>query len=47
MSETNYRVSVKLRKEEEGGFSVQCIELSGVISEGKTRDDALKKIREQ
>jgi len=46
MSDTNYKVSVILRKEEEGGFSVQCIELPGVISEGETRDDALKNIRE-
>ena len=46
MSDTNYKVSVILRKEEEGGFSVQCIELPGVISEGETRDDALKNIKE-
>ena len=46
MSDTNYKVSVILRKEEEGGFSVQNIELPGVISEGETRDDALKNIRE-
>ena len=46
MSESNYKVSVILRKEEEGGFSVQCIELPGVISEGETREEALKNIKE-
>ncbi len=46
MSELNYKVSVILRKEEEGGFSVQCIELPRVICEGKTREEALETIRE-
>ena len=46
MSESNYKVSVILRKEEEGGFSVQCIELPGVISEGETREKALENIKE-
>ena len=32
--------------EEERGYSVQCIELPGVISEGETREEALKNIKE-
>ncbi|MDA4118027.1 MAG: type II toxin-antitoxin system HicB family antitoxin [Thaumarchaeota archaeon] len=34
-----------LRKEK-GGYSVQCVELPGAISEGKTRRKALENIRE-
>jgi predicted RNase H-like HicB family nuclease len=28
---------------EEGGYSAQCLELPGCISEGETREEALKK----
>jgi predicted RNase H-like HicB family nuclease len=37
--------TVILRKEE-GGYSVQCVELPGAISEGKTRKEALANVRE-
>jgi predicted RNase H-like HicB family nuclease len=33
-------------REEEGGYSVQCIELLGAISQGETRQEALDNIRE-
>jgi len=33
-------------REEEGGYSVQCLELPGAISEGDTREEALRNIRE-
>lgn len=40
------KFTVVLRKEENGGYSVQCIELPGAISEGETRKEALTNIRE-
>ncbi len=40
------RFTVVLREQEEGGYSVQCLELPGAISEGDTRREALKNIRE-
>jgi len=40
------KLTVILREEEEGGYSVQCFELPGCISEGKTREQALVNIRE-
>jgi len=39
------KLTVILR-EEEGGYSVQCLELPGCISEGETREQALVNIRE-
>ena len=46
MSKTEYKLLVILRKEEEEGYSVQCVELPGCISEGETREEALKNIKE-
>ncbi len=40
------RFTVILREAEEGGYSVQCLEFPGAISEGDTRRQALKNIRE-
>ena len=40
------KFTVILREEEEGGYSVQCLELPGAISEGDTKEEALKNIRE-
>lgn len=40
------RFTVVLEKDEDGGFSVQCVELPGAISQGQTRDEALENIRE-
>jgi predicted RNase H-like HicB family nuclease len=40
------KFSVVLRKEAEGGYSVQCLELPGAISEGETRREALDNIKE-
>jgi predicted RNase H-like HicB family nuclease len=40
------KFTVILRKEEEGGYTVQCIELPGAISEGDTKKEALTNIRE-
>jgi len=38
--------TVLLREEEDGGYSAQCLELPGAISEGDNRPDALRNIRE-
>ncbi len=35
-----------LEKDEDGGYSVQCVELPGAISQGETRAEALKNIKE-
>jgi predicted RNase H-like HicB family nuclease len=40
------KFTVVLRREEEGGYSVQCLELPGAISEGDTKEEALKNIKE-
>lgn len=40
------KLTVVLRKEKEGGYSVQCLELPGAISEGDTKEEALSNIRE-
>ena len=40
------RFTVILRAESEGGYSVQCLELPGAISEGETKEEALKNIRD-
>jgi len=40
------KLTVILREEEEGGYSVQCLELPGCISEGETHEEALLNIRE-
>jgi len=40
------KFTVVLRKEKEGGYSVQCLELPGAISEGDTKGEALRNIRE-
>ena len=38
--------TVILREEPEGGYSVQCVELPGAISQGENRRQALGNIRE-
>jgi predicted RNase H-like HicB family nuclease len=40
------RFTVVLEKDEDGGYSVQCVELPGAISQGETRAEALKNIKE-
>jgi len=38
--------TVKLEESDEGGYSVQCLELPAAISEGDTKEDALENIKE-
>lgn len=41
------KFTVILEKDEvDGGYSVQCLELPGAISQGETRDEALRNIKE-
>ncbi len=40
------KFTVKLEPSEEGGYTVQCIELPAAISEGGTKKEALKNIKE-
>ena len=40
------KFTVILGEEPEGGYSVQCIELPGAISQGETRKQAIANIRE-
>ncbi len=40
------KFTVILREEPEGGYSVQCVELPGAISQGDNRKEALANIRE-
>lgn len=37
---------VLLREEAEGGYSAQCVELPGAISQGESRKQAIANIRE-
>jgi predicted RNase H-like HicB family nuclease len=40
------KYTVVLEHQEEGGFTVQCVEIPGAISEGETREEALANIKE-
>ena len=41
-----HRFTVILERDEDGGYSVQCVELPGAISQGETKEEALRNIRE-
>ena len=38
--------TIKLEESDEGGYTVQCLELPAAISEGDTKEDALENIKE-
>ena len=40
------KFTIILREELEGGYSAQCLELPGAISEGENRKEALANIKE-
>ena len=40
------KYTVILEKEEEGGYSAQCLELPGAISQGENQEEALRNIKE-
>jgi predicted RNase H-like HicB family nuclease len=40
------RFTVVLREEEVGGYSVRCVEIPAAISQGETRAETLKNVKE-
>lgn len=40
------KYTVVLEPQEEGGYTVRCVELPGAISEGETKTEALENIKE-
>lgn len=40
------KFTVVLEPQDEGGYTVQCLELPGAISQGETKDQALANIKE-
>jgi predicted RNase H-like HicB family nuclease len=40
------KYTIILEKEEEGGYSAQCLELPGAISQGESKEEALRNIKE-
>ncbi len=40
------KFTVALEKQPEGGYTVQCIELPGAISQGETKKEALANIQD-
>jgi len=40
------KCTVILEAQEEGGFTVRCLELPGAISQGETKEEALANIKE-
>ncbi len=40
------KYTIILEKEEEGGYSAQCLELPGEINQGESKEEALNNIRE-
>ncbi|RCV63759.1 putative nuclease of the RNAse H fold, HicB family [Methanophagales archaeon] len=40
------KYTIILEKEEEGGYSAQCLELPGAISQGESKEEARNNIRE-
>ncbi len=46
MQSDNMEYTILLEKQEEGGYTVQCLEVPGAISQGETKEEALKNIAE-
>ena len=40
------KYTVILEPQDEGGYTVRCLELPGAISEGETKEEALANIKE-
>ena len=40
------KYTVILEPQEEGGYTVQCLEIPGAISQGETKEEALENIKE-
>ena len=40
------KYTVILEPQEEGGYTIRCLELLGAISQGETKEEALENIKE-
>jgi predicted RNase H-like HicB family nuclease len=40
------KYTILLKKQAEGGFTAQCLEVPGAISQGETREEAIANARE-
>lgn len=40
------KYTIILESQEDGGYTVRCLELPGAISQGETKEDALMNIKE-
>jgi predicted RNase H-like HicB family nuclease len=40
------KYTVILEPQEEGGYTIRCLELPGAISQGETKEEALENIKE-
>lgn len=40
------KYTVVLEPQDEGGYTVQCLEIPGAISQGETKEEALENIKE-
>lgn len=40
------RYTIILSRQEEGGFTAQCLEVPGAISQGETREEAIRNAKE-
>ena len=40
------KYTVILEPQDEGGYTVQCLEIPGAISQGETKEEALENIKE-
>lgn len=39
------KYTIILEKEKEGGYSAQCLELPGAISQGETKEETIENIK--
>lgn len=40
------KYTILLNKQKEGGYTAQCLEVPGAISQGETKDEAVKNTKE-
>lgn len=40
------KYTILLKKQKEGGYTAQCLEVPGAISEGETKSEAVKNVKE-
>jgi predicted RNase H-like HicB family nuclease len=40
------KYTILLKKQKEGGYTAQCLEVPGAISQGETKEEAIKNAKE-